>query len=42
MQQIIQPETTNWLVQVMIPLAAIVIPAIIVIYLSVFRTKEKK
>ena len=42
MQQIVQPETTNWLVEVVIPLAAIIIPAIIIIYLSVFRTKEKK
>ena len=40
MQQIVQPETTNWLVEVIVPIAAVVIPAIIVIWLALFRTKE--
>ena len=40
MQQIVQPETTNWLVQVIVPIAAVVIPAAIVVWLSIFRSDK--
>lgn len=41
MQQIAQPETTNWLVEVVVPLLAVIIPATVLIWLALFRGDKK-